>query len=142
MKNLNFLLENIFRANASYKLVESGNLSRLEQQALTGLLSDPEVYGVFKPGATVSYDSYKVAYKDVALLWYSLQQPGTMPIFLKGTSICVFRTDRSEFLVDTLATTTTIPRESIDVTYSIIPSKEFTTLLASFTGRCDSAKSW
>jgi len=84
MKNLNFLLENIFRANASYKLVESGNLSRLEQQALTGLLSDPEVYGVFKPGATVSYDSYKVAYKDVALLWYSLQQPGTMPIFLRN----------------------------------------------------------
>ncbi|HRI19743.1 MAG TPA: hypothetical protein PLA68_02260, partial [Panacibacter sp.] len=85
MIKLNFLLESVFRANPGYLLAESGNLNRPEQEALAGLLKDPEIFGVFKPQDQATQTSYKLAYKEVALLFYFLQQPGSLPLYFKST---------------------------------------------------------
>lgn len=85
MIHLNFLMEETFRSNASYALIELSNFNRSEQKALAGLSADKDVYGVFKPLASGEQLNYKVAYKDVALLFYFLQQPSQIPAYLKNT---------------------------------------------------------
>src|SRR6188768_2251805 len=85
MTKVNFLLLFTFRANPGYQLAESGNLSRPEQEALAGLLNDPEVFGVFKPIDSNGDVSYKLAYKEIALLFYLLQQPGKLPVYLRNS---------------------------------------------------------
>jgi len=82
---LNFLSQFIFRANPGYQLIESGNLNRPEQDALAGLLNDTEVFGIFKPAESREDSSYKLAYKEIALLFYALQQPGKLPLYLRNS---------------------------------------------------------
>ncbi|MEO6720345.1 MAG: hypothetical protein ABIN67_08260 [Ferruginibacter sp.] len=85
MMKLNFLSQLTFRSNPEYQLVESGNLNRPEQEALAGLLHDAEVFGIFKPSPPNNDASYKLAYKEVALLFYSLQQPGKLPLYMRNS---------------------------------------------------------
>lgn len=82
--NLKFLIGETFHSSPSYGLVELTHLSRSEQDALAGLSADENVFGVFKPLRSASDLSYKVAYKDVALLFYFLQQPSELPACLKN----------------------------------------------------------
>ncbi len=79
---LNFLLHETFRANPVYDMAELGCLNYPEQMALDSLLANEEVFGVFKPKLASNNANYKIAYKDVALLFYFLQQPSTLPNFI------------------------------------------------------------
>lgn len=76
------LAQRRFRAGAAYELVALDRLPPEEQAAVSELRADPEMYGLFKPrdgGRTV-----KAVSKDVALLWFTLQTPGTLPFHLFG----------------------------------------------------------
>ena len=81
---LHFLLEQIFRINPDYELIESGHLSLPEQEALAGILSGEECYGVFRPVTANSPLSYKVAYKEIALLYFYFQHASGLPLYLKN----------------------------------------------------------
>jgi len=80
---LNFLSERIFKINPAYELVEAGNLDQPEQSMLAGLLTREDVFGVFRP-REMNELNYKVAYKDVALLYYFLQHPSKLPLHLRN----------------------------------------------------------
>ena len=66
------------RANPAYELVLFDRLSAHEQQALEVLGRDPEGYGVLRPRAEGPL-SLKSVSRDTALLWLTLQEPGTLP---------------------------------------------------------------
>lgn len=79
---LHFLPANTFRVGRQYELVESNRIAQSAPPALAVLFSDPDVYGLFVPVDPQSKLSPKVAYKDVALLYYSLQTEGRLPRFM------------------------------------------------------------
>ncbi|MBL7793491.1 MAG: hypothetical protein JNK77_14265, partial [Saprospiraceae bacterium] len=79
---LHFLPTNTFRVGRQYELVESNRIAQSAPPALAVLFSDPDVYGLFVPVDPQSKLSPKVAYKDVALLYYSLQTEGRLPRFM------------------------------------------------------------
>lgn len=81
---LRFLFNGIFRANPAYVLTELSRLNQSEQMALAGLRTgDADIFGVFNPVSPDATVTPKLAYKDVALLFYCLQQPGPLPQFVK-----------------------------------------------------------
>jgi len=83
MSNLRYILDSDFRSNPGYELIEWNRLSQPEQQSLAGLCEDPEVFGIFKPTIADPTLSYKVAYKEVALLFYVLQQQSALPAYTR-----------------------------------------------------------
>lgn len=83
MTELPFLLNGNFRSNPQYELIEWNRLSQSEQQALAGLSKDEEVFGLFRPIHADARLNYKVAYKEVALLYYTLQQQQMLPSYTR-----------------------------------------------------------
>src|SRR5579863_926762 len=69
------------RANPAYELVLFDRLSPSERQALEALGRDPDGYGVLRPreGASLSIKSVSC---DMALLWFTLQNPGPLPHYV------------------------------------------------------------
>jgi len=67
-----------FRANPDYELVLFERLSPSEQELFRGLSTDPDGYGILRPregsGLTV-----KSVSRDLALLLYTMREPGTFP---------------------------------------------------------------
>lgn len=84
MRNIKFLLHETFRSNPAYDLVEQGKLNQQELHALADLNEDPEFFGVFRRRHTKAGGSVKLAYKEVALLFYFLQNAGELPHYLKS----------------------------------------------------------
>jgi len=78
-----FLLERKFRSNPRYELIEWNCLSQPEQQALAGLSKDPEVFGIFRPLPGYPSLTCKVAYKEVALLYYALSGQQVLPAYAR-----------------------------------------------------------
>ena len=72
-----------FRAGVAYDLVVFDRLSPDEQMWLVELRADPDFYGVLRPrpgsGRTI-----KAVGKGTALLWLTLQSPGSLPFFVFG----------------------------------------------------------
>ncbi len=79
MSRMNFK-EAALRANPAYELVLYDRLSESEKQILRDLADDPECYGVLRP-RTDPVLSMKSVSRDIALLLFSLQTPGTLPRF-------------------------------------------------------------
>lgn len=79
---LQFLINYTFSANEKWYLAEKSTLNQPEQYALADILRDENIFGVFKPVDDNRLLSSKIAYKDVALLFYYLQQPSTLPAFI------------------------------------------------------------
>ena len=75
----NFLFTGKLRATSLYHLTEWNLLSRYEQELLSGLFDEAEVYGVFQPVSGAASFTSKVAYKDVALLYMHLRQANFLP---------------------------------------------------------------
>jgi hypothetical protein len=73
--------ERVFRANPSYGLVLYDRLPAEEKSALASLASDPDFYGVLRPGA--SGLNLKSVNRDVALLFSTLSTPGRMPGYVR-----------------------------------------------------------
>lgn len=79
MIKVKFLLHSTFRANPEFELIEQGNLNQQELYALADLNNDPEFFGVFRRRDAEVAGSAKLAYKEVALLFYFLQNAGELP---------------------------------------------------------------
>lgn len=81
---LNFLPAETFRAGRLFKLVETSRIRQSAPVAPADVLSDQDVFGLFVPDVPGNDLSPKIAYKDVALLYYFLQTEGTLPYFIRN----------------------------------------------------------
>jgi hypothetical protein len=72
------------RANPAYELVLFDRLSPSERQTLEGLAGDPDGYGVLRPRED-PHKSIKSVSRDMALLWFTLQNPGPLPRYVIQT---------------------------------------------------------
>lgn len=84
MIKVKFLLHSTFRSNPAFELIEQGNLNQQELHALADLSQDPEFFGVFRRKHTEAAGSAKLAYKEVALLFYFLRNAGELPQYFKS----------------------------------------------------------
>jgi hypothetical protein len=84
MFKVKFLLHATFRSNPAFELIEQGNLNQQELHALADLKADPEFFGVFRRKYAEAGGSAKLAYKEVALLFYFLQNAGELPQYFKS----------------------------------------------------------
>ncbi len=84
MIKVKFLLHSTFRSNPAFELIEQGNLNQQELHALADLSLDPEFFGVFRRKHAEAGGSAKLAYKEVALLFYFLQNAGELPQYFKS----------------------------------------------------------
>lgn len=77
------LTRRTFRSGTSFDLVVFDRLPPQEQAALAELRADRDFYGVLRPregsGRTV-----KAVNRDTALLWLTLQTPGSLPFYVFG----------------------------------------------------------
>lgn len=81
---LNSLINKTFRASSTHDLVELSQLNQSDQQALAGLASTEDIFGIFKNKSAGNDSLHKIAYKDVALLSYFLKEPSQLPSFIKN----------------------------------------------------------
>ncbi len=85
MIKVKFLLHATFRSNPAFELIEQGNLDQQALHALADLSKDPEFFGVFRRKDAKTGESTRLAYKEVALLFYFLQNAGELPQYFKAT---------------------------------------------------------
>ncbi|SDE89029.1 hypothetical protein SAMN04487996_107296 [Dyadobacter soli] len=83
MIKVKFLLHATFRSNTAFELVEQGNLDQQALHALADLSNDPEFFGIFRRRNQDAGSSTRLAYKEVALLFYVLQNEGELPHYFK-----------------------------------------------------------
>jgi hypothetical protein len=69
-----------FRANPAYELVLFDRLPAAERAALADLQQDPDLYGLLRPRGPGL--SLKSACRETALLFFTLQTPGTLPTYV------------------------------------------------------------
>ena len=62
-----------------YKLVEWNRLSGYQKGLLSGLHDEAEIYGVFEPVSVSAELTFKVAYREVAMIFMHLQQFDKLP---------------------------------------------------------------
>lgn len=62
-----------------YKLLEWNQLSRYQKELLSGLHDESEVYGVFEPASASTELTFKVAYREVAMLYLHLEHFHKLP---------------------------------------------------------------
>jgi hypothetical protein len=72
----------VFRANLCYELILFDRLDPSQQAMLADLKKDPELYGILRPRDDVRL-SMKSVCRDTALLFLTLQQPGTLPEYVR-----------------------------------------------------------
>ena len=72
----------VFRANPAYELVVYDRLSPAEKSALAALTSDADFYGILRPKAPGL--NLKSVNRDLALLFSTLANPGTMPSYVEA----------------------------------------------------------
>ncbi len=71
-----------FRANPAYKLVSFDRLPDQEKDLFAELRKDPDFYGILYP-TTTSTLSVKSVCRNSALLFFTLQEPGKLPSYIK-----------------------------------------------------------
>src|SRR5690242_20152557 len=83
---LNTALKNIeeanFRANPNYELVLFDRLSSDQREVLKDLQSDPDLFGILRPRHADL--GIKSVCRDTALLYFTLQQPGRLPSYVRA----------------------------------------------------------
>jgi hypothetical protein len=80
---LNFLFAETFRTGKQYILVEANQIYQSGQNALVDILEDEDIFGIFVPTNPNSNSAHKIAYKEIALLFYFLQTAGRLPLFIQ-----------------------------------------------------------
>lgn len=75
----------VFRASPAYYLTPYERLSAAERHSVSQLSADPTFYGLFLPrrGRDDASATIKTADTDTALLAYTLQQPGSLPSYVR-----------------------------------------------------------
>ena len=71
------ILDRRFRANPAYRAVVFDRLPSQMQESLQGLRDLPNLYGVLEPQSPDR--TYKAISRDVALLFFTLREPGPLP---------------------------------------------------------------
>jgi hypothetical protein len=71
-----------FRANPDFELVSFDRLSAPEQDAFRALKNDPDGYGILRPRRAGGLGVKSVS-KDLALLFFTLQEPGALPHYAR-----------------------------------------------------------
>lgn len=72
-----------FRANPNYKLILFDRLPPEQQGALKDLQEDPDFYGILYPRAETSLGIKSVC-QETALLFFTLQEPGKLPSYVRA----------------------------------------------------------
>jgi hypothetical protein len=85
VRSISFVKEKL-RPCPFYQLIEWNQLNISQQEMLSGLYDEAEVYGIFLPADKSSNLTLKVAYKEVALLYLHLGKTNILPryLFLSG----------------------------------------------------------
>lgn len=74
-----------FRANPNYELVLFDRLPSEQQEVLSDLQKDPDFYGILAPRQPAAGLRMKSVCRDTALLYFTLQEPGRLPAYVKAT---------------------------------------------------------
>ncbi len=72
-----------FRANPAYDLVLFDRLPAEQQQSLSKLREDPDLYGILRPAAGSDLVAKSVC-QDAALLFLTLREPGRLPGYVRA----------------------------------------------------------
>lgn len=72
----------VFRTSSTFELVVFDRLPSHERSLLHELERDAELFGVLRPRTAAS--TLKSVAQDTALLWFTLQQPGPLPAFVRA----------------------------------------------------------
>jgi hypothetical protein len=80
---LKSILQASFRANPDYELILFDRLPTQERELLNGLQEDPDFYGVLRPRERAALE-LKSACRNTALLYFTLQEPGRLPAYVKA----------------------------------------------------------
>lgn len=73
----------VFRANASYELVLLDRLSHAERKVVGELADGNNLYGVLRPRRGSAFQ-WRSASRDIALLLFTLRNPGPVPLFFRA----------------------------------------------------------
>src|SRR5215216_296067 len=79
---LNSIMDAHFRASPEYELVLFDRLPREQQEFLSYLQKDPDFYGILRP-RTQNGLGIKSVCRETSLLYITLQEPGTLPAYVK-----------------------------------------------------------
>lgn len=79
---LNSIVDARFRASPEYELVLFDRLPREQQEFLSDLQKDPDFYGILRPRAQNGLGIKSVC-RETSLLYFTLQEPGTLPAYVK-----------------------------------------------------------
>ena len=74
-----FILDKKFRQGSLYKLTEWDQLGSYQKELLVGLENEADVYGLFEPVSDTSNLTFKVAYREVAMLYLHFQYNNKLP---------------------------------------------------------------
>ncbi len=74
-----FLLNEKFRQGSAYRLVEWNQLNQKEKELLVNQYEEPEIYGFFQPLISSPGLTVKIAYREVAMLYFHLQYSNLLP---------------------------------------------------------------
>jgi hypothetical protein len=74
-----------FRANPAFELTVLDRLSAEQRTALGSAQDDPDLYGVLRPRVPAPGRHAKAVDRDTALLFLTLQQPGTLPGYVQAS---------------------------------------------------------
>jgi hypothetical protein len=81
VRSISFVKEKL-QPCPSYRLIEWNQLGLAQIEMLSGLYDETEVYGIFQPVDKLSNLTLKVAYKEVALLYFHLEHVNILPRYL------------------------------------------------------------
>jgi hypothetical protein len=79
---LQTLLGATFRANPAYEVVVFDRLPEHQQALLSNIRTDPDMYGVAVPRDSTAPASKAIDH-DTALLFFTLQTPGRLPVYIQ-----------------------------------------------------------
>src|SRR5215472_17020102 len=78
------IFESVLRANPKYKLVLFDRLPSEQREMMRDLRKDDDFYGILRPLGESGLGVKSVS-RDIALLYLTLQQPGTLPEYVRST---------------------------------------------------------
>jgi hypothetical protein len=98
--NIRRILKERFRTSPMYELREWHVLSQHERELISGLHDEDDVYGVFSPTIPGSSLSVKVAYHEMALVYFHLTQSSKLPHYLTASQDNSFNQAMTRMVLD------------------------------------------